>query len=402
MRNVIFVAPFPLETTLRFARAIAGLSGVRLLGVLQEPPPREAGFADVALVRDGLDAQQIADAIKGLARRHGPPHRITGVLEDLQGQLAEVRAFFGIPGLSVQAADRFRDKARMKDALRAAGLPCARHRILTNDGDALSFAREVGFPLVLKPLAGAGCRSTWRIESTDALASAVHATRPSPAQPVLAEEFIRGDEYSFETLCLSGTPMFHSISRYFPGPLEVTKNPWIQWVCLLPREIGGPEFDAARAVGLRAVSALGMASGLTHMEWFRRQDGSLAIGEIAARPPGANIVRLTGLAYDTDMYRAWARATVDEAFDGPWERRYSAGCAFLRGAGEGRVVAVDGVEQAQRLVGQHVVEAVLPKIGAPKRDSYEGDGYAIVRHPDTEVVKRALATIIETVRVRYA
>ncbi len=402
MRNVVFVAPFPLETTLRFARAIQKLSGVRLLGVLQEPPPPDAGFADVALVRDGLDAQQIADAIKVLARRHGPPHRITGVLEDLQVQLAEVREHFGVPGLSLAAADRFRDKARMKDALRAAGLPCARHRILTSDQDGLAFAREVGFPLVLKPLSGAGCRSTWRIEGTDALASAIHATRPAPDRPVLAEEFIRGDEYSFETLCLSGHPLFHSISRYFPGPLEVTRNPWIQWVCLLPREIGGPEYDAARSVGLRAVSALGMASGLTHMEWFRRQDGSIAIGEIAARPPGANIVRLTGLAYDTDLYRAWARAVIDEAFDGPWERKYSAGCAFLRGAGEGRVVAVDGLDEAQKKVGQWVVEASLPRIGAPKRDSYEGDGYAIVRHPDTEVVRRALQVIIETVRVRYA
>lgn len=402
MRNVVFVAPFPLETTLRFARAIRGLHDVRLLGVLQEAPPPEAGFHDVALVKDGLDAQQIADAIKGLVRRHGPPHRVTGVLEDLQVQLAEVRAFFGVPGLSVEAAERFRDKARMKDALRAAGLPCARHRILKSDQDAWIFAREVGFPLVLKPLAGAGCRSTWRIEGTDALASAISATRPSAESPVLAEEFIRGDEFSFETICLGGHPLFHSISRYYPGPLEVTKNPWIQWVCLLPREIGGPEFDGARAVGLRAVSALGMASGLTHMEWFRRQDGSIAIGEIAARPPGANIVRLTGLAYDTDLYRAWARAVVDEAFDGPWERKYSTGCAFLRGAGAGRVVAVDGVEEAQRLVGQHVVEASLPKIGAPKRDTYEGDGYAIVRHPDTEVVRRALKVIIETVRVRYA
>jgi hypothetical protein len=38
MRNVMFAAPFPLETTLRFARAAARLDGVRLLGLVQEPP----------------------------------------------------------------------------------------------------------------------------------------------------------------------------------------------------------------------------------------------------------------------------------------------------------------------------------------------------------------------------
>ena len=402
MRNVVFVAPFPLETSIRFSQALRQLHNIRLLGVFQEPPPQDAGFDDVVLIKNGLDAHQIAEGVDLLKRRYGPIHRITGVLEDIQSQLAAVREAFGVPGLSVASADRFRDKATMKDALRAAGLPCARHRILKSEEDGWSFARESGLPLVMKPLAGAGCRATWRIESPDDLRSALAATRPSPERPVLAEEFIRGDEYSFETLCIGGHPLFHSISRYFPGPLEVTRTPWIQWCVVLPREIGGPEFDAARAAGLRAVGALDMSSGLTHMEWFRRPDGSVAIGEIAARPPGANIVKLTGLAHDTDLYRAWARATVDEAFDGPWERKFSTGCAYLRGPGQGRVVSVDGLDEAQRAVGHLVVHTSLPKIGAPKRDTYEGDGYAIVRHPDTNVVKAALKTIVETVVVRYA
>lgn len=402
MRNVVYVAPFPLDTTLRFAAALAGLQGVRLLGVLQEAPPPNSGFDDVILVKDGLSTPQILDAIAQLIRRHGPIHRITGVLEDLQEQLAAARAHFGVPGLLPDAAERFRDKARMKEALRQAGLPCARHRALRSEAEGLEFAREVGLPIVLKPLDGAGCRATWRISAESDLRSALATMRPRPDRPVQAEEFIVGDEHSFETICLSGAPRFYSISDYFPTPLEVMRNPWIQWVCLLPRDLSGPRYEAAKQVGLRAVEALGMSSGFTHMEWFRRPDGSVAIGEIAARPPGANIVRLTSLAYDTDLYHAWARAVVDEAFDGPWERKYATGCAFLRGAGQGRVVAIDGLDEAQAKVGQWVVESKLPTPGAPRRDSYEGDGYAIVRHPDTEVVKRALQVIIETVRVRYA
>jgi hypothetical protein len=53
MRNVIFSAPFPMETTMRFAHAAAGLANVRLLGIFQEPPRGDDAriFADVALVR---------------------------------------------------------------------------------------------------------------------------------------------------------------------------------------------------------------------------------------------------------------------------------------------------------------------------------------------------------------
>jgi hypothetical protein len=179
------------------------------------------------------------------------------------------------------------------------------------------------------------------------------------------------------------------------------ETPWIQWVCALPRDISGPEWADARELGVRTVQALGLETGFTHMEWFRRDDGSLAIGEIAARPPGANIVRMTSFAHDADMYRAWARAVVDEAFDGPWERKYAVGCAFLRGVGRGRVLRVTGVERAQELVGKYVVEARLPQPGAQRSDSYEGDGHVIVKHPDTDVVHKAMQTIIETIQVHY-
>jgi hypothetical protein len=36
-----------------------------------------------------------------------------------------------------------------------------------------------------------------------------------------------------------------------------------------------------------------------------------------------------------------------------------------------------------------------------RSDSYEGDGYIVVRHPDTEVVRKALSFIIDTIRVSY-
>jgi biotin carboxylase len=403
MRNVVFVAPFPLETTMRFARAAAALDGVRLLGVVQETPRGgDAGlFADVVTVRDGLDSRQLIEAAQLLRQRHGAIHRVLGILEPLQVQLGEVRKALGVVGTSPETADLFRDKARMKDELRRHGLPAARHKLIRSWQDAEAAIAEVGLPMVLKPPAGMGCKATWRIRDADELRGALGAIHASPENPALAEEFLRGQEHSFETITVGGEVRFHSISRYYPTPLEVMETPWIQWVCILPRVISGPDFADARVLGVRAVTALGLDAGFTHMEWFRRDDGSLAIGEIAARPPGANIVRMNSFAHDADMYRAWARAVVDDAFDGPFERKYAVGCAFLRGVGRGRVLRVTGVERANELVGRHVVESRLPAPGTPRSDSYEGDGHVIVRDPDTEVVKAAMKTVIETIQIQY-
>jgi biotin carboxylase len=403
MRNVVFVVPFPFEESLRFLRAVAGLDDVRVLGVHTRAPAQgTAPLHDAVEVENCFDVRQLVAGVRELQRRHGRIHRLIGVLEPLQVQLAQAREELGIDGPSVAVAERFRSKSVMKDLLRAAGIPCARHRLLTDPHDALRFAEEVGYPIVMKPPAGVGCRSTYRVDDRDGLDIALSETRPSLAREVLAEEFLTGEERTFETLTLDGEPVFHSITHYRPTPLEVMRTPWIQYVVQLPRDIQVPEYDAIRDVGVRTVKALGLPYGMTHMEWFRRPDGSVAVGEIAMRPPGVHIVPMMSHAYDTSLYRAWARCVVDQAFDGPWQRRYSVGCAFLRGVGQGRVSAVEGVDAAQRAVQGLVVEARLPQVGQPKADGYEGEGFVMIKHPDDEVVRRALTTVIETIRVTYA
>ncbi len=404
MKNVVFVAPFPAETTMRFVRAMRKLRDVRLLGVVHTPPEGADArlFDDMVRVSDPLSRKDIVDATSLLATRHGPPDRIVGILEALMVQLAEARAHFKVPGASPRTAELFREKARMKDALREAGLPVAQHALLTSEGDARAFAARVGFPMVLKPPAGMGAKATFRVASAEELSRALVGMRVSAESPVLAEEFLRGREFSFETITLAGKPKVWSISHYLPSCLEVLENPWIQWTCLLPRHIEGPEYEEVRKMGFAAIEALGLDNGMTHMEWFQRPDGSLAIGEIAQRPPGANISLMTGLAHDVDPYLGWARAVVDGELDAPWERKYAVGCAYLRGMGHGRVVGVSGVQKTRDAIGKYIVEAKLPTIGAIKADGYEGDGYVVVRDPSTDVVKRVLKTIVETVRVHYA
>src|SRR5439155_6686143 len=141
-RNVVFVAPFPTDITMRFVRAAARLPDVRLLGVVHTPPSGEdAGvYHDLVRVTDPLATQDIIDATEILRRKHGEPVRIIGILEAMMVQLAQARAHFGVPGTSPSVAELFRDKAKMKAALRAAGLPVARNRLLRGAADARAFA----------------------------------------------------------------------------------------------------------------------------------------------------------------------------------------------------------------------------------------------------------------------
>jgi hypothetical protein len=315
--------------------------------------------------------------------------------------LAQVREHLGIAGMDPQTARNFRDKDQMKTVLDAAGIPVARHTLATNPDDAKGFARRVGFPLVVKPPAGAGAKSTFRLDNSNDLEAWLGTIPPTPDQPALIEEFLSGDEGSYDSVMVDGQVVWDSISNYLPTPLEVLRNPWMQWVVLLPRDISGPEYDPIKHIAPKALKALGLHTGLTHMEWFRRPDGSVAVSEVGARPPGAQITSMLCYVHDFDLYRDWARLMIDGSFDPP-ERKWAAGTVYLRGQGAGHVRAVHGLDALSPQLKDLVVDSRLPRPGQQSSGSYEGDGYITVRHPDTAVVTAALKELLATVRVELA
>ncbi len=401
MPNVVFCAPFLLETTRRFVEAAADVPGTRVALVTQEPPetlPAELA-AKVALVvksRDALAPDALAEAVRSVQARLGTVDRLLGALEELQVPLGQVRAALGIPGMDGETARNFRDKSRMKEILTAHGLPCARHHRVRTPAEALRFAEAVGYPLVVKPPEGSGARNTFRVEDESQLREAM--AQGGKGETML-EEFVRGREHSFDSVMRRGEVIWFSCCHYLPGPLEVLEKPWIQWCVVIPREARHPQYaDIARAAEL-SLRALGMTDGLSHLEWFRRDDGSLAVSEVGARPPGAQFVSLISWAHAVDMYRAWARLMILDEFDPP-ARPFAAGAAFLRAQGTGkRITAVHGVKEAARDVADLAVEVRLPPAGAVPRSTYEGDGWVIVRHPRTDVVESALGKIVRTIRV---
>ena len=405
-QHAIFAAPFFMDATTRFIAGATQLDDVAITVISQDPAERlpesvRQRIAGHWRVDNALDPGQIVQAVHALQQRHGPASRLLAALEQLQVPLAVAREQLGLPGLSVAAAQNFRDKARMKTALRVAGVPCARHALAGDRAAAETFATTVGFPLVVKPPAGAGGKGTFRLDDAVALAKYLQRYPLCADSPTLFEEFVRGTEYSFDSVVINGTPVWHSISRYLPSPLEVLENDWIQWCVLLPRDISDAGFDPIRDAAFRGIAALGLETGLSHMEWFRLADGRIAVSEVGARPPGAQFTTLLSYAHDIDFYRAWPRLMIFDEFVPP-PRQYAAGAAYVRGQGRGRVRRIHGVDAVQRHFGNIIVEAKLPHEGQPPSDSYEGDGYIIVRHAETAVVEHALQEIVKTIRVELA
>ncbi len=401
--NVVFVAPYFGPSMVHALRCFAALD-VRLGVVTNEPKERIPADLRQRLdghyqVKDAMDARQLVAAGRAFQREWGRVDRLEGYLEPLQVPLGDARDKLGIDGMRGEAARNFRDKNRMKRVLAKAGLPVARQARIERASDALRFVGEVGFPIVLKPLDGAGARDTVRASNEDELYAALNLLLPSPGKPVQAEEFVRGEEHTFERVMIDGEPVWSSSCYYLPGPLAVIENPWMQYCVLLPREQALPHVAKFDDVNRRALQALGMRTGLSHMEWFLRAGGQPVVSEVGARPPGVNIMPLMSAAHGADLWAHWARLMVARTWDLP-PRQWAAGTAFVRGQGHGQTIrAVHGLDALQERIGPLVVSSSLPQVGQPRRAHYEGDGWIIVRHPETRVVVDALRDIVTTLRV---
>lgn len=401
---VVYVSPFLRKDVYLFLDRLSRIDGVQvgLVGTLEDDqlsPQVVRSISGYWRVNDLLDPEELVWAAKGLSRQFGPIHRIFTEYEMVQMSVAQARAELSIPGMSPSTMLNFRDKAVMKDRLVAAGVPCARHRSVETTEQAREFAAQVGFPLIVKPLAGVGARETYQCDNAEDFEEVLASDPPGQAHPLQLEEFVQGEEHSLDTISIDGKAVWHSITRYLPNPLEVLRNPWMQWRIITPKDIDDSKYDDIRRVGQQALSALGMESNISHMEWFRRPDGSVAVSEVAARPPGSRIFTALNWANDYDMYDAWIHLMTLGKCTPPSERKYAVGTACLRGIGTGQVVDVHGLDSVLKEFGPILVEADLPYLGQVKADAFDGQGYLMVRHPETSVVEHAILEIVSRVRV---
>ncbi|MEM6457648.1 MAG: ATP-grasp domain-containing protein, partial [Acidobacteriota bacterium] len=296
---------------------------------------------------------------------------------------AKLREVFGLPGMSVAQTVPFRDKEQMKQVLDAAGVRTPRHAEARSEDAIRQAVARIGYPIILKPIAGAGSADTYRVGDDRELARVLPRLRHVAS--VSVEEFVEGQEYTYDTICADGRVLYENIAMYRPNALVSRSNEWISPQTISLRRIDADSLAPGRALGRQVLEALGFRTGFTHMEWFLTPGGEAVFGEIGGRPPGARSVDLMNYASDIDVYVGWAEALVRGRFSQRVERTYNAACIFKRAQGQGRIRHIEGLADLQRRFGAHIAHIDLLPIGATRRNwkqTLVSDGYLVVRHPD--------------------
>jgi formate-dependent phosphoribosylglycinamide formyltransferase (GAR transformylase) len=403
--NVVLVEPHFPRNQREFARGLAAV-GATVIGI---------GESHV----DALD-----DDLRGWLHHYEQVPsvtdvgRVTEVVRWVQDQLwvdrleatveahtlpaAQVREACGIPGTSVRTAWLCRDKPSMKQVLREAGVPTAASTAVDTAAQAHAFAADVGYPLILKPRAGAGAAGTVRVDDRDQLDVALGRFGADGTGSIAIEEFVEGHEGFYDTLAIGGEVAHDFVSHYYPNVLDAMRTRWISPQFVATNRIDtAADYEEVRELGRRVTGALGIGTSATHMEWFFGPKG-LRFSEIGCRPPGVGAWDLYSAANEMDLYREWAAGVVHGAPQQRASRRYSAGIIALRPDADGTITGYSGVDEAQRRYGEWILDAHLPDPGTPTQPieaGYMANAYVRMRHSDYDELRRMLDDVGQLVQV---
>ena len=386
--NVLLISPgYPADMP-EFARGLAE-SGARVIGIGDQgagmlPELVRHALGDYIQVRSLWDSAAVIGELQSKLRGQSLD-KIECLWEPGIMLAAELRQHFGVPGLNIEAAKRFRDKEAMKVALDAADIRTPKHMATDTVAGCWEAAEEIGYPVILKPIAGAGSADTYRVDSADELRAVLPLLRH--VQTVSVEEFIDGEEFTFDTITIDGKIAYYNVAWYRPRPLIARSNEWISPQVIALRNVDQPDLAGGVQMGFDVIKALDFDTGFTHMEWYRKADGEVVFGEIGARPPGAHQVDQMKFACDFDVFGAWGQAVTQGRMSIPFERRYNVALIFKRARGVGRITRIEGVDELQQRFGQHVVWNTLLQPGERRRDwrqTLVSDGFVMLRHPDLQ------------------
>ena len=402
--NIIFIEPSFPSNQREFVRALHA-AGAHVVGIGERPAAYlgddvKGWLGDYVQVRSVVHEPSLLDAVRRVQKAMWVD-RLEATIEAHIMAAATVREATGIPGTSTKTAFLCRDKPAMKEALRAAGVPCAQSARARTPEEARKFAAAVGYPLIVKPPAGAGASATFRVRDEQALERVIRESGLAGGTAVAIEEFIEGHEGYLDTLTINGEVAHEFITHYYPNVLEAMRERWISPQMITTNRIDAEGYNEVRQLARKVNRILEIGTSATHMEWFYGPRG-LKFSEIGCRPPGVGQWDVYNAANEFDLYYEWACALVHGRPSSQPSRRFAAGMIALRPDRDGRISGYTGLNRIGERYGDCIVAAHLPDPGTPTQPieaGYMANAWMRVRHPDYDQLRNIMNDIGKTVQV---
>ena len=304
------------------------------------------------------DYEQVYRAVAYFAHKYGRIDRIESHNEHWLELDAKLRTDFNVFGYKSEDMLAIKTKAQMKEIFRKTGLKVAKGRVFKDDDDARNLAKELGFPVIIKPNSGVGASDTHKIKSLLELED-FFGYKNSHVEYIM-EEFIDGDIVTFDGLTdHDGNIVFYAGLEYSEAVLDTVEKDGDMFY-YVPRDISPQLID----LGKQCVKAFNVKERFFHFEFFRvKATGEFLPLEINCRPPGGLTIDMWNFANDFDVFREYANIVTHNKFYSnithPWNVVY-----ISRKANQHYANSIDDVcnKFAANIISVQTVPGIFAKI----------------------------------------
>ncbi|WP_395375214.1 acetyl-CoA carboxylase biotin carboxylase subunit family protein [Marinicella sp. W31] len=299
---------------------------------------QEAYFKTVHVAED-FEVDTVEQYIRSLNLESKNLHIVTN---DEASELlcVDLQSRFYTPRFSRDTVETFTNKLIMKEKLRDTEVRVPRFSFFDKAqyaelGKAYchDLAEKIGFPMIAKPIDKYASMDVKRINNIyELLAWSMWACGPTDEQNYELEEFIEGELFHCDSIFRDGEMIWSNVCENL--------NPCMDY--MQGKAIGAgniPNSSQASQDILKfnhqALAHLNPPDGVIHLECFRKNDGELVFLEVAARPPGGDVVGIYQYAFgfDIELIHLMLRSGVGVEIKQLIPNRYGAWISFPKEKG---------------------------------------------------------------------
>ncbi|MGX1478222.1 UNVERIFIED_CONTAM: biotin carboxylase [Streptomyces canus] len=248
--------------------------------------------------------------------------RFDGVLTSCDYYLptaARIAGHLGLPGPGPEAVGNACRKDATRRVLADAGLPGPRFALHREWADLARAAREIGYPLVVKPVDLCAGMYVRRVDDETQLADTVRALADFPVNArgqrrepvVLLEELLDGPEVSVETVSHAGAVHVVGVTDKSIGGAPA----FIETGHMFPAALSPADTEAAEQTALTALKALGLTDAVVAHTEIKLTSAGPRVVEVNPRPAGNRITELVRHVTGIDLAAAFVDVSLGRAPD---------------------------------------------------------------------------------------